>query len=154
SKEDIVGVVTALEYWFGERDTAAERQKWYDDCAAVAERLGQLDGLHGEVVDPEGIDRVPRLKIVWDRGRYPLNGLELRGRVLEGRLQGVLDGDTVRFSFGARYEASNMSYRFEGRVSNGTMAGTVELGAASDQNAGIVNRTQFGSGAWQARRLA
>jgi hypothetical protein len=47
-----------------------------------------------------------------------------------------------------------MSYRFEGRVQNGAMAGTVELGAASDQNAGVVNRSQFGSGAWQARRLA
>jgi D-glucosaminate-6-phosphate ammonia-lyase len=250
SKEDIIGVVTALEYWFDERDTAIERQKWFDDCAAIAQRLGQLDGVHGEVIDPEGVDRVPRLKIVWDRSRYPLNGLDLRQRVLdgeprvmlddnsvtessitvdpfqlqpgeamqvgdavvavlrasltnrppseklpsitiagdwelqldflhgsrthrlaleqrgselaghqrsaqfEGPLQGVLDGDTVRFSFGARYEASNMSYRFEGRVSDGAMAGTVELGAASDQNAGIVNRTQFGSGAWQARRLA
>ena len=249
SKEDIIGVVAALEVWFGERDEAAERQKWYDDCAAIAERLGQLDGVRGEIVEPEGVDRVPRLKIVWDRTRYPLNGLDLRQRVLdgeprvmlddnsvtensiavdpfqlqpgeatqvgdavvavlrasltnrppseklpaitiagdwelhldflhgsrthrlaleqqgsslkgrqsspvfEGPVEGALDGDTVRFSFGARYEASNMSYRFEGRVSNGTMQGTVELGAASDQNAGIVNRTQFGSGAWQARRL-
>ena len=38
-EEDIIGVVTALEYWFGERDAAAEQRKWYDDCAAVAERL-------------------------------------------------------------------------------------------------------------------
>src|SRR3977135_2832981 len=45
SKEDIIGVVTALEYWFEERDTAAERQKWYDDCAAIAERLARLDGV-------------------------------------------------------------------------------------------------------------
>jgi len=250
SKEDIIGVIAALEVWFGERDEATERKRWHDDCAAIAERLGQLDGVHGEVVEPEGVDRVPRLKIVWDRSRYPLNGLDLRDRVLdgeprvmlddnsvtessitvdpfqlqpgeaiqvgdavvavlrasltnqppserlpaitiagnwelqldflhgnrthrlaleqqgsllkgrqsspvfEGPVEGALDGDTVRFSFGARYEASNMSYRFEGRVAKGTMAGTVELGAASDQNAGIVNRTQFGSGAWQARRLA
>jgi hypothetical protein len=250
SKEDIIGVITALEVWFGERDEAVERQRWYDDCAMIAERLKQLDGAHGEIIEPEGVDRVPRLKIVWDRSRYPLNGLDLRHRVLdgeprvmlddnsatessitvdpfqlqpgeaaqvgdavvavlrasltnqppserlpavtiagnwdlqldflhgsrthrlaleqqgsllkgrqsspvfEGPVEGVLDGDTVRFSFGARYEASNMSYRFEGRVANGTMAGIVELGAASDQNAGIVNRTQFGSGAWQARRLA
>ena len=46
-----------------------------------------------------------------------------------------------------------MSFRFEGRVGDGTMAGTVALGAASDQNQGIVNRTQFGAGTWQARRL-
>ena len=53
-----------------------------------------------------------------------------------------------------RYDASNLSYRFEGRVSDGAMAGTVELGAASDSSNGIVNRSQFGSGAWQAHRVA
>src|SRR5436853_7942609 len=29
SKEDIIGVLTALEYWFEGRDQAEERQKWY-----------------------------------------------------------------------------------------------------------------------------
>jgi hypothetical protein len=103
----------------------------------------RLDFLHG--------NRVHRLAL-------EQRGSELAGHQcsaqFDGPVSGALDGDTVRFSFGGRYEASNLSYRFEGRVSDGTMAGTVELGAASDQNAGIVNRSQFGSGAWQARRLA
>ncbi len=249
SKEDIIGVIAALEMWFGERDEAAERQRWYDDCAAVAARLGQLDGLRGEVIDPEGVDRVPRLRIVWDRARYPLDGMGLRQAVLDGEprimlddnsatndaiavdpfqlqpgeaaqvgdavvaalrasltnrppaapspppavagewelqvdfLQGIrrhrlaleqhggslaghqqsaqfegpvegrLDGATIRFSFGGRYEASNLSYRFEGRVADGAMAGTVALGAASDQNSGLVNKSQFGTGTWQAQRI-
>jgi hypothetical protein len=249
SKEDIIGVVTALEVWFGERDETAERRKWYEDCAAIAGRLAELDGVSSELIEPQGVDRVPRLKIVWDRGRFPLDGLELRHRVLDGEprvmlddnsvtensiavdpfqlqpgeavqvgdavvavlrasltnrpprepapaiaiagewelrvdflqgsrthrlaleqqgswlggrqssaifespVEGALDGDAVRFSFSARYEASNLSYRFEGRISNGAMSGTVVLGAASDQNSGIVNKSQFGTGEWQARRL-
>ena len=32
--------------------------------------------------------------------------------------------------------------------------GTPVLGAASDQNQGIVNRTQFGAGEWRAERVA
>src|SRR5438270_13342590 len=44
SKEDIIGVVTALEYWFGERDTAAERQKWYEDCRVIADRVAAIPG--------------------------------------------------------------------------------------------------------------
>src|SRR5207248_3114388 len=96
SKEDIIGVVTALEYWIGERDTAAERQKWFDDCAAIAERFGQLDGVHGEVVDPEGVDRVPRLQIVWDRSRYPLNGLGLRQRARRPSALGSVRGAVSR----------------------------------------------------------
>jgi D-glucosaminate-6-phosphate ammonia-lyase len=72
----------------------------------------------------------------------------------EGPVSGTLEADLIRFSFGGRYEASNLSFRFEGTVADGTMAGTVALGAASDQNSGIVNRSQFGTGEWRARRLA
>jgi D-glucosaminate-6-phosphate ammonia-lyase len=250
SKEDIVGVIAALEYWFGERDPAAERQKWYDDCAAISDRLTALAGARGEILEPEGVDRVPRLKISWDRGRFPLDGLALRQAALDGEIRvmlddnsatensiavdpfqlqpgeaalvgdavvaalrasltnqapaplppaptlagewelqvdflhgarshrlaleqhgnalsghqrsalfdgpinGALEADRVHFNFGSRYEASNLSYRFEGTVEDGVMSGTVALGAASDQNAGIVNRSQFGTGQWQARRVA
>src|SRR5438034_1277895 len=59
SKEDIIGVITALECWFGERDPAAERQKWDEDCIIIAERVARLDGVSGEVLEPEGVDRVP-----------------------------------------------------------------------------------------------
>ena len=250
SKEDIVGVLAALEYWFGERDVAAERQKWDEDCAVIARRVAQIPGVTSEIVEPAGVDRVPRLKIQWDRERYPLDGLGLRGRVLDGEprvmlddnsatpesiavdpfqlqpgeaeqvgdavvaallvaaqaerapapapaltvagnwelrveflqgarthrlaleqqgaalsghqksaqfdgpVEGKLDADIVQFSFEQRYEASRLSYRFEGRLEEGGMAGTVMLGAASDQNGGIVNRTQFGAGEWRAKRVA
>src|SRR4051812_35923551 len=250
SKEDIVGVVAALEYWFGERDEAAERRKWDADLAAIAERLGALDGIRGEIIEPTGVDKVPRLKIIWDRGRFPIDGTGLRLAVLdgeprimlddnsatddaiaidpfqlqqgeagqvgeevvralrasltnrppatrapapdiagewelrvafmhgarthrlaleqsggdiaghqrseqfEGPVSGEIEADRIRFAFAGRHEAATISYLFEGRVAEGEMTGTVLLGAASDQNQGIVNRTQFGAGSWQARRLA
>ncbi len=250
SKEDIVGVLAALEVWFGERDEAAERKRWDDDCATIARRVAQIPGVTSEIVAPAGVDRVPRLKIVWDRDKYPLDGLALRQRALDGQprvmlddnsatensiavdpfqlqpgeaeqvgdavvaallvsaqaervpahapsltiagnwelrvefLQGArthrlaleqngavvagqqksaqfdgpvtgsLDADMVQFSFEQNYEGSRMSYRFEGRLKDGAMEGRVLLGAASAQNAGIVNRTQFGAGEWRAKRVA
>lgn len=250
SKEDIIGVIAALEVWFGERDAAVERQRWDDDCATIAARVAQIPGVSSEVLEPAGVDRVPRLKIVWDRDTYPLDGLALRQRALDGEprvmlddnsatedsiavdpfqlqpgeaaqvgdavvaallvsaqaerapargpalavagnwelqvqfLQGArthrlaleqqgeslsghqksaqfdgpvagsIDADMVCFSFEQRYEASRLSYRFEGRLKDGAMAGTVLLGAASEQNGGIVNRTQFGIGEWRAKRVA
>ena len=250
SKEDIIGVIAALEVWFGARDPAVERKKWDDDCATIAARVAQIPGVTSEVLEPAGVDRVPRLKIIWDREKYRLDGLGLRNRVLDGEprvmlddnsatansiavepfqlqpgeaqlvgdavvaallvsaqaehvpahapalavagnwelqveflqggrthrlaleqngaalsghqksaqfdgpVAGALDADVVRFSFEQRYEASTMSYRFEGRLRDGAMAGTVMLGAASDQNSGIVNRTQFGTGEWRAKRVA
>jgi hypothetical protein len=71
----------------------------------------------------------------------------------EGPVSGEIDGDRICFAFAGRHEAATLSYRFEGSVADGKMEGTVLLGAASDQNQGIVNRTQFGAGSWEARRL-
>src|SRR5437660_4003074 len=95
SKEDIIGVIAALECWFGARDPAAERQKWDDDCAAIADRLSQFDGVRGEVIEPEGGDRVPRLRIVWDRGRCPIDGLALRQAALDGEVRVMLDDNSA-----------------------------------------------------------
>src|ERR1700731_2631084 len=49
SEGDIIGVLAALEYWFEARDPKAERQKWDDDLAVVAERISRLAGVTGEV---------------------------------------------------------------------------------------------------------
>jgi len=249
SKEDIIGVLTAVEHWFEERDHTAERQKWSDDLAVIAERVGALHGAGGEIIEPSGVDRVPRLRVFWDRWQYPLEGLAVRQRVLEGEprimlddnsatdnsiaidpfqlqpgeaaqvgdaiatvlreaskaapeparpsvaavagnwelrvdflqgsrvhrleieqrgpelaghqrstqfegpVSGWLSGNRIQLSFTSRYEASTICYFFDGEVSDGGMSGTAALGAASDQNQGIVNRSQFGTGQWQASRV-
>jgi len=250
SKEDVIGVLTALEYWFEERDQASERQKWYDDLAVIAERVGQAPGARGEVIEPEGVDLVPRLRVSWDRWHYPLDGLALRQHVLdgeprimlddnsatedsividpfqlqpgeamqvgdavaavlreasgaspaplhppairiagnwelrvdfmqgsrvhwlaieqrgpelaghqrsaqfEGPVSGRLSGNLIQMSLTSRYEASTICYFFDGEIHDGKMSGTAVLGAASDQNQGVVNRSQFGTGTWQANRVA
>ena len=103
----------------------------------------RLDFLHGSRTHQLALEQ---------RGNA-INGHQ-RSALFDGPVIGSLDADVIRFSFAGRYEASNLSYCFEGRVEDGAMAGTVELGAASDQNGGIVNRSQFGGGEWQAERLA
>jgi D-glucosaminate-6-phosphate ammonia-lyase len=250
SKEDIIGVLTAVEYWFEERDRAAERQKWYDDLATIAERIGQLSAARGEIIEPVGVDLVPRLQVAWEPARYRIDGLGLRRKVLDGEprimlddnsatansieidpfqlqpgeaaqigdaiaavlgvsqgeaivpapadaaeiggewelevdflhgarvhrlsleqrgaelsghqhslgfaglVNGSLRGDAVQLSFTGHYEGSTISYLFDGAIRDGRMSGTALLGAASAQNAGIVNKSQFGAGRWQARRLS
>ena len=249
SKEDIIGVLTAVEHWFEERDHAAERQKWNDDLEIIAERVGAVHGAGGEIIEPSGVDRVPRLRVFWDRWQYPLDGLALRQRVLdgeprimlddnsatensiaidpfqlqpgeaaqvgdaiavvlreasrhaptparppeteitgdwelrveflqgsrvhrlnleqrgpelaghqrsthfEGPVSGWLHGDQIQLSFTSRYEGSTICYFFDGAIRDGHMGGTAMLGAASDQNHGIVNRSQFGPGRWRANRV-
>ncbi len=250
SKEDIIGVLAAVEYWFEERDPAAERQRWYDDVAIIAEQIAAMPGVRSQTVEPAGVDLVPRLRVSWDPAALAIDGLGLRERVLdgeprimlddnsatensieidplqlqageaaavgraiaavladaraksieaapapaaaiegewelwldflhgtrshrmtieqrggavagrhrssgfEGPVSGSLLGSSVRLAFSAPYEGSTISYLFDGEVEGDRMSGTALLGAASAQNAGIVNRSQFGAGSWRAQRTA
>ncbi len=95
SKEDVIGVLAALEYWFGERDEAAERQRWYEDLAVLAKRVGRLPGVAAEILDPSGVDRVPRLRLSWERARYPIDGLALRQKLLDGEPRIMLDDNSA-----------------------------------------------------------
>jgi hypothetical protein len=77
-----------------------------------------------------------------------------RSTHFEGPVSGWLNGDQIQLSFTSRYEGSTICYFFEGHIRDGSMTGTAMLGAASDQNHGIVNRSQFGPGRWEASRVA
>jgi hypothetical protein len=71
----------------------------------------------------------------------------------EGPVSGWVNGDQIQLSFMSRYEGSTICYFFDGEIRDGSMIGTAALGAASDQHHGIVNRSQFGTGRWQASRV-
>ncbi len=61
----------------------------------MAARLKELGGISSEVLEPHGVDRVPRLKIIWDRSRFPLDGASLRDRVLDGEPRVMLDDNSA-----------------------------------------------------------
>ena len=102
----------------------------------------RIDFLHGA--------RVHRLTL--EQQGANLVGLQ-RSSGFEGPVAGALRGGMVELNFTTRYEGSTISYLFEGAVHAGQMSGTAALGAASAQNAGIVNKSQFGAGRWSARRV-
>jgi D-glucosaminate-6-phosphate ammonia-lyase len=95
SKEDIIGVLTAVEHWFEERDHDAELQKWYDDLEVIADRVAAVPDAGSELIEPSGVDRVPRLRVFWDRWQYPVEGLGLRQRVLDGEPRIMLDDNSA-----------------------------------------------------------
>ena len=43
----------------------------------------------------EGVDRVPRLRVFWDRWQYPLEGWALRQQVLDGEPRIMLDDNSA-----------------------------------------------------------
>ena len=90
-KEEIVGLVTALEAWFS-RDEAVERQRWQDSCDAMAEALRALPGAELEIMPPDEGEDAPMLKLTWNG---PVHGMELRRRLLAGDPRIMLDDNSA-----------------------------------------------------------
>ena len=108
SKEDIVGVIAALEHWFGERDDAAEERRWHDDLAAIQHELADLAGVATEVLPPPFAERVPALAIRWDPARTGLDSDALRQRLLEGEPRVMLD-DVAATAASVQIEPFNLA---------------------------------------------
>jgi L-seryl-tRNA(Ser) seleniumtransferase len=90
SKEDVIGVLTALEIWFEHRDPAAELARWNRDLAIIADRV-TLPGITATVIPPYDVVRVPRLKVSWDAAQMGLDGEGLRLALLGGEPRVMLD---------------------------------------------------------------
>ena len=95
SKEDIIGVLAALEVWFEHRDPAEELRRWNGDLAKLAAGL-PLPGVSSDVIAPKGVVKVPRLRVTWDAEKYGVDGEGLRLRVLEGEPRVMLDDMAVK----------------------------------------------------------
>jgi D-glucosaminate-6-phosphate ammonia-lyase len=90
SKEDVIGVLTALEIWFEHRDPIAELRRWNGDLATIGRWL-DLPGVNAEIIAPGGVVRVPRLRVSWDVGKISLSGETLRLRLLDNEPRIMLD---------------------------------------------------------------
>jgi len=93
SKEDVIGVLTALEIWFDRRDPAAELERWNNDLAVIAGYL-TVPGVSAEIIAPKGVVRVPRLLVSWQR--EGLAGEQVRVRLLDGEPRIMLDDTAVK----------------------------------------------------------
>ncbi|MEJ0018648.1 MAG: aminotransferase class V-fold PLP-dependent enzyme [Acetobacteraceae bacterium] len=82
SKEDVIGVLTAVQYWIEERDEAAELRHWHEDLQEIARRVATVPGVTSAVVEPKGVVRVPVIRVTWDG--IALDGVALRQRLLDG----------------------------------------------------------------------
>ena len=65
-KEEVMGVLAAVEYWADGRDHAGERAQWRTDLQVISECVTALDGVETEILEPADLENgVPKMEIRW-----------------------------------------------------------------------------------------
>jgi uncharacterized pyridoxal phosphate-dependent enzyme len=102
SKEEVAGLLAAVEHWADGRDHRAEKARWTRDLETIAALVGKVGTVTAEIQIPaKSHEQVPRLRIAWERERIGLGGLELRELLLAHDPKIMLDdrGATDRSVF-------------------------------------------------------
>jgi L-seryl-tRNA(Ser) seleniumtransferase len=84
-KEEMMGLVTAVEMWV-KRDHDAERKQMQAWCDHIAGRVAKVPGVTADTTPAEGaVAPTPRLQISWDRARIPLTSRDVYQLLLDGQ---------------------------------------------------------------------
>lgn len=83
-KEEIVGMVAAVEVWVNKRNIEEEYAEWEGWYRHISETITRVDGVSAAVQPPSRGGPFPTLKIWWDPDRIGLAAGELHDRLLNG----------------------------------------------------------------------
>lgn len=85
SKEEIVGLVVAVEALFSTRRRDAEDKEWLGWFEHVKARIEQVPGVTSKIVMPRDRSYYPTLQIDWDPAKIGFDNAELGRRLLAGK---------------------------------------------------------------------
>jgi len=84
-REEIMGMLAAVEAWRNTRDHAAEQRMWTSWLEHIAGRATQVRGVSADILQPEGLsNRTPSLRVHWDPAVIPLTSDEVEKLLWEG----------------------------------------------------------------------
>ncbi len=84
-KEEILGVLTALDLWVNGRAHDAEYREWERRLGYISERITAIEGVRTEIVKPGRPSNVaPTMSISWDQTRIKLTPEEFEAQLLAG----------------------------------------------------------------------
>lgn len=83
AKEEIVGLVAAVD-WFLKQDDAAMEAEYRRRADVIAKQLTAIPTVQTQVFIPEVANHVPHLLITYDQNRIKLSGKEVKQRLKQG----------------------------------------------------------------------
>jgi L-seryl-tRNA(Ser) seleniumtransferase len=82
-KEEIMGLLAAVEMWVKHRDHKAEWNQWESWLQRISSEITQVPGVKSEVVTPGRSNVAPTLSIRWDAQQVKITGPELKQQLNE-----------------------------------------------------------------------
>ena len=82
SKEEIVGLVTALEVWVKQRDIRREYEEWEGWYSHISHEVRQVDGVEARVQGPSRGGPFATLRISWDTSKIGLRASDMHRQLL------------------------------------------------------------------------
>src|SRR5216683_6890456 len=84
AKEEIVGLVAAVD-WFLKQDDAAMEAECRQRADRIAKHLNSIPTLQTQIFIPEVANHVPHLLIIYDQNRIKITGAEVMQKMREGK---------------------------------------------------------------------
>jgi len=84
AKEEIVGLVAAVD-WFLNQDDAAMEAEYRRRAEHIAKQVSSLPTIQTQIFIPEVANHVPHLLITYDQNRIKITGREVKEKMREGK---------------------------------------------------------------------
>ncbi|MCP5111457.1 MAG: aminotransferase class V-fold PLP-dependent enzyme [bacterium] len=101
SKEEIVGMVAAVDVWVNKRNIQAEYREWKSWYAHITQVITKVRGVKTEIAGPTKGGPFPTMNISWDPERIGITAGEVHDQLLNGNpsiaTHASGDGHTFRF---------------------------------------------------------
>jgi seryl-tRNA(Sec) selenium transferase len=89
-KEEVMGILAAVEYWAAVRDDDQEYERMIRDLSTISDLVTELEGVTAEVLErKDEKSPAPRLEVRWPDGC--IHELDLRQALLDGEPRIMLD---------------------------------------------------------------
>jgi uncharacterized pyridoxal phosphate-dependent enzyme len=84
-REEIMGMLAAVEAWMLQRDHAAEGRLWRSWLDHIDRKVRAVPGVTTEIAEPQGLsNRTPSLRVSWDMTKIPLTGFDVENLLWDG----------------------------------------------------------------------
>lgn len=99
SKEEVVGMVVAVETFVNKRNLQAEFREWESWYAHISEKITKVAGVKAEVRGPQRGGPFPTLSVSWDPAQVGLTAGDVGRSLLEGEPRIMSHASGGGFSF-------------------------------------------------------